>query len=643
MCGIAGFVGGRSWEQDGGERVIRAMMGPLAHRGPDGEDRFVDAEVRVALGHRRLAILDLTPNGSLPRASACGRYLLTYNGEVYNYLGLRTQLRAEGVHFRGTSDSETILEWIAHHGLDSLLERAEGMFAFAVWDRAERHLILARDHAGIKPLFWTTSGGGVAFASELKSLLAWPDFDGTIDRTALTHYLRYGYVPAPLSIYASARKVEPGEMLTFDSSGLKSKQRYWQLSHLPTPSPKTDRWSDEEAIAATDRVVTRAIRDEMISDVPVGCFLSGGIDSSLIAAVMAQNSQRPLRTYAAGFDEQDIDESRYAEAVADALGCHHTTVRILPKDVEPVLAALAETYDDPLSDMASLPTFLISQRARQDVAVVLSGDGGDEAFGGYDRYARGLTLMAHSRQLPAWSRHLLGRVARGPFKRAVAFGVVMAGKSDSMDEATRRIERYADSIGEQDRRQVYRALTSLWNEAALLTGAEDCRIDQLEEAHRTAAFNLDYFQRSDLATYLPDALFTKTDRASMAHGLEARVPLASKAVLNHAFQLPERFRRRDGTSKWLLREVCFRHLDRKLVDRPKKGFGVPMAGWLRGPLRDWAESLLSTDALHRSGLFDPVPVRRRWREHIGGKIDWSYSLWAILVAQDWARHHRARI
>lgn len=642
MCGLAGFVGGSIWssgpDSDRAVRAtLRAMLAPLAARGPDGEGLFLDAEAGCAIGHRRLSIIDPSPRGAQPMTSRCGRYVLAFNGEVYNHAELASRLDADERAHCGRSDTAVLLAMLARYGVQDTLPRLHAMYAFVLWDRAERRLTLARDPVGIKPLVMARQRDQVAFGSTLAALMAWPGFDAALSRPALALYARLGYVPAPACLFANARKLEPGEVLTLNANGEQRSERIvdWRAD-IGAARATLAGASFQDLVVETAARVDATVRRELVSDRPVGVFLSGGIDSSLIAASMAQASGAPVASFAAGFEDPAIDESRHAEAVARALGLTHVTLTVTPHAALEALPALIGAFDEPLSDMAALPLYLLAQRAKEDVGVVLTGDGGDEVFAGYERYARLLRLEAKARRIPAFARRLGAATVHGPAGAALHWATAALGRAATPADARAKWARLADALGDPSRGRLYRALITLWPDPAQLVGAAEPAFPALIEAHAAAGGTLDFAQRVDLESYLPDALFVKTDRATMAHGLEARVPLAARELITFGLAHPEALRRDAGGLKAVLRAVARQRLGGALMDRPKQGFSVPMAAWLRGPLRAWAESLIGGAALKSTGLFDPDLVGARWQAHVTGTADFSYSLWAILMAQGFA-------
>jgi asparagine synthase (glutamine-hydrolysing) len=644
MCGIAGFLDRRCGDAGRLTRTVADMTSRLRHRGPDAEGVWVDGEVGLALGHRRLAIVDLSPAGAQPMVSGCGGFVLVYNGELYNAPELARELETAGVRRRGHSDTELLIEWCARYGVRSLLERAEGMFAFALWDRAARRLTLARDRLGIKPLYWGHWPGLLLFGSELKALRCHDGWVPEIDRPALAACLRLGYVPAPHSIYRGVQKLEPGCLLTFapDTGAGPVPEPYWRLravARAGLDDPFTG--SPDEAVSELARLLGRAVQGEMISDVPLGCFLSGGIDSSTVAALMQAGSPRPIRTFSIGFAAAGYDEAAAAKRVAAHLGTDHTEFQVDPAAALEVVPHLPEWYDEPFADSSQIPTHMVARLARRQVTVALSGDGGDEVFAGYTRYLWADRLWRRLRRLPMPLRRaaaaLLASLS-GPVPGALAgaaAALLPAGLRPS--HPADKLRKLAGIMDAESADALFRRLVSLWPDPErLVPGAREARGLLWDEA--VAQDFPDFTQRMQLldsVTYLPDDILVKVDRATMAVALEARVPLLNHKVVEFAWRLPPDLKIRDGQSKWVLRQVLYRHVPRALVDRPKQGFSIPLAAWLRGPLRDWAETLLEPATLAGDGLLNPVPIRHAWAEHLAGHRDHAHALWAVLMVQAW--------
>lgn len=640
MCGFAGFVRPGGIEADFGARTAQAMADRLAHRGPDDSGAWVDASAGVALGHRRLSVVDLSPAGSQPMTSASGRYVIVFNGEVYNHLELRASLRLD--RWRGTSDTESLLAAFDEHGVDETLRRSVGMFAFAVWDRDDRSLVLARDRLGEKPLYYGWQGDTLLFGSELKAMRAHPAFRGELDIDALASYLKLSYVPAPMAIFRGIRKLPPGTTWRIPASAapghLDAPVPYWSLEDAAERGHRTP--FEGDAVAAVDELEARlsdAIALQRIADVPLGAFLSGGVDSSTIVALMQRQSDRPVKTFTIGFSERAYDESSRGRDVARHLGTDHTELVVTPDEALSVIPRLPTIYDEPFGDASAVPTWLVARLARQQVTVALSGDGGDELFAGYGRYHRTARLWSASRRLPSWARGAidagLGAIPAGAVQRALVGGRI--GRFPHL--FSERVLGLRAAFGGSSVDQLYDARISRWPDPGALLRADAApppswadleSLDRNDPTERMMAH--------DTRSYLPDDVLVKVDRAAMAHSLETRVPLLDHRVVEFAWSLPHDLRVREGRSKWLLRELLYRHVPRELVDRDKMGFGVPMDAWLRGPLRAWADERLSADALEAHGPFRAEPIRRMWTEHVGGRADWQHRLWPILAFQEWS-------
>ena len=642
MCGIAGFLDPKRRSGDTELTALAASMaGALRHRGPDAQGVWVDEAAGVALGHARLSIIDLSPAGAQPMVSACGRFAVSYNGEVYNAGELRAALERAGHTFRGHSDTEVMVEGFAAWGVRATVETLIGMFAFAAFDRKERVLTLGRDRLGIKPLYWGRVNGRVVFASELKAFAALPDFSPGIDAQALAAYLCVGYVPAPASIYQGVAKLEPGMLLEIHAGGETRCQPYWSLLDVATRGQAAllD-ISEAEACERLEALLTDAVTRRMVADVPLGVFLSGGIDSSTVTALMQANSATPVKSFTIGFHEAGYDEATHAKAVAAHLGTDHTELYVTADEARAVVPKLPQIYDEPFADASQIPTFLVSEMTRRQVTVALSGDGGDELFAGYNRYGQGLRVARALRMLPRPLASCLSRMigALPPATWDRLFEAVPAGMRPRL--AGEKLQKLAGVLGE-DAAGYYRTLISPWAGAwSLVKGATQPDQPAFGETVR-ARFGdeLSWMQYADSVTYLPDDILTKVDRASMAVSLEARVPLLDHRVADFAWQLPASLKMRGGQGKWLLRQVLYKYVPKTLVERPKMGFGVPIDAWLRGPLKDWAADLLDPATMAREGLLDPAPIQEKWSEHQSGRRNWQHFLWNVLMFQAW---HRAR-
>ena len=647
MCGLAGFLDARPRPDDLLRREAAAMADTLAHRGPDDRGEWADGAAGVALGFRRLAVVDLSPDGRQPMRSRSGRFVIAFNGEVYNHLELRRALRAAGVCFRGHSDTEVMLAAFERWGVEAAVRRFVGMFAFALWDTARRRLHLCRDRMGIKPLFVHRAPGRVAFASELKALLAAPGAAPEVDRGALAAYLRHLYVPAPRSILRGVTKLPPGTLLTLERADapLPEPKRYWRAEAAALRgAAEPFQGSDDEAEAACAKALDEAVALRMRADVPVGAFLSGGVDSSLVTALMQARSPRPVRTFTIAFDRAEHDESAHAAAVARHLGTEHLCLPVSGADALAVVPELPRLFDEPLADPSQVPTYLVSRLARGHVTVALSGDGGDELFSGYTRYLRGeAALLGAARAPRAVRRAAAAAVSAVPVAAWDGGARLLAPVVPALRRARLagdRMHKLAELIRHDRGADMYRSVLSQWRDPErLVPGAREAPdgVGEVMAAPGPLA-PMERMMLADQLGYLPDDLLAKLDRASMAVGLEARVPLLDHRVVELAWRLPRRLRVRDGVGKWLLRRILYRHVPPALVDRPKMGFTVPVEAWLRGPLRGWAEELLADHALRRGGLIDPVPVRAEWRELLAGRGRGALAIWAVLVFQAWQAH-----
>lgn len=626
MCGIAGFLIPPGPPEAELTTWAASMADAIAHRGPDASGTWADESAGIALGHRRLSILDLSPLGAQPMSSACGRFVTAYNGEIYNHLKLRRELEAEGHAFRGGSDTETMLAAISAWGLEAAVKRFVGMFAIALWDRKKRSLSLVRDRLGIKPLYYGTAGNALLFGSELKALRTCPAFEAVIDRDALALYFRHNYIPAPHSIYKGINKLLPGHILTFAGPGAPERDRcYWSARQVWAAGVATPfSGSEDEAVVELERLLTDAVGQRMLSDVPLGAFLSGGIDSSTVVALMQQRSDQPVKTFSIGFHEAAYNEAEHARAVAKHLGTDHTELYVTPQDLLDVVPDMPAYWDEPFADSSQIPTFILSRLARQHVTVSLSGDGGDELFAGYERYRWADTwrmiqriplpirkLAAQGHRLPRRWFDLLGWLGPRLHWRLEALAL------NSFNEFYRFFmshmktpERFV--LGAQE------PPTSLLNDPAT----------DLGDTHRRMTY-------WDVTNYLPDDILTKVDRASMAVSLEARVPLLDHRVVEFAASVPTGWKVKHGQAKHLLRQVLYRHVPETLVERPKMGFGIPVRHWLEKELRPWCEDLLARDAIRGQGYLDADEVRHMWNLYLGGQWNYCHQLWDVLMFQAW--------
>lgn len=665
MCGLTGVFSSNNGLVTTLRTTVSAMAAQLQHRGPDAVGVWVADG--VALGHQRLAILDLSPAGAQPMHSACGRYVIAFNGEIYNHLSLRHQLIAAGVApvWRGHSDTETLLAATVYWGIDETLKRAEGMFALALWDRKIRCLTLARDRIGEKPLYWGWAGTDLVFGSELKALRQHPDFSRAICRDALAQYLRFAYVPAPRSIHPGVYKLEPGCVLKVsnrpptapprqpmrpgDRLDTLTIQRYWSLNEIIEAGAQSQFVHEDEAIASLENTLSGAVSRQMVADVPLGAFLSGGIDSSLIVALMQQQSSLPIQTFTVGFENTTFNEAPYAAAVARHLGTDHTELTVTEKEAQEVIPQLPKLYDEPFADASQIPTHLVCRAARSQVTVVLSGDAGDEVFGGYNRYVRGPVIWNRISRLPVSIRQILATGALAiPKEFLDCFGwMYNCARPDGLREASfgDKIHRIADQL----RRIVnvddlHLNKVSFWLDPHWLLSEYPKDSEPLSLLGDSLPVLLnnspaDRMMAQDMRSYLPDDILCKVDRAAMGVSLETRMPFLDPNVLNISARLTPRMKIRDCQGKWALRQILYRHIPKKLIERPKAGFGIPVGDWLRGPFKPWANDLLSYEALKRSDLVMPAPVIKAWEEHRSGRRDWTHHLWIILMLQQWVNSY----
>ncbi|HUH59514.1 MAG TPA: asparagine synthase (glutamine-hydrolyzing) [Candidimonas sp.] len=653
MCGITGFFQQHVSDPEMAAN-IKLMSARLTHRGPDDSGHWVDDTAGLALGHRRLSILDLSPAGHQPMTSSDGRLVIAFNGEIYNHLDLRRQLGSDGVNpkWRGHSDTETLLACFCAWGVERTLQACVGMFAFALWDRGAKSLTLARDRMGEKPLYWGWQGNVLLFGSELKALKAHPACSAQIDRNSLALLLRHGYIPSPYSIYEGIGKLRPGHMLSIPlASGkpvaMPDSQAYWRLNDvvaagLAHPFSR----SDSDAIDALEAQLSQSINAQMLADVPVGAFLSGGIDSSTIVSLMQAQSSRPIKTFTVGFAEGENDESIHAKAVARHLGTDHTELHVSARDALDVIPKLAAMYCEPLSADSQIPTFLLSQIARKHVAVALSGDGGDELFGGYNRYLNARKVWGQMQRLPLSARRAAAKILRllPPPAWDRLFEAIKPALPSRLHIAIpgTKAQKLADVLELSSEDAYFSRLTSHWQDpASILIGGNEppTILTSPEMWPKTDSFE-HWMMAMDAQTFLPEEVLVKVDRAAMACSLEARTPMLDHRVVELAWGMPLSMKIRNGQGKWLLRQVLYRHVPKKLIERPKAGFGIPIDAWLRGPLREWAESLLDEKRLTSEGYFHAPPVRTMWLEHLSGRYNWQYQLWPILVFQAWLIDNR---
>ncbi|MDX2477665.1 MAG: asparagine synthase (glutamine-hydrolyzing) [Gammaproteobacteria bacterium] len=668
MCGIVGFLPIADLSSEALSNVTGAMADSLSHRGPDSSGEWVSTDPCVALGHRRLSVLELSHAGDQPMRSVCGRYVVCFNGEIYNHLNLRDQLAAntsQSGSWRGHSDTETLLACFEAWGVEESLKRLVGMFAIAVWDWQEKRLLLARDRLGEKPLYYGWCEGGFFFGSELKALRQFPGFSNAISRDALTLYFRYSYVPAPYSIYEDIYKLEPGCMMTISLSATSTCpesvphapgsgdgwaiKKYWDLHDKVTTGQASAIHDEKVGLSALESTLKESIQLQSIADVPLGAFLSGGVDSSLIVALMQSLASQPVKTFTIGFDEDGYNEANYAKAVAKHLRTEHTELYVSATQAMDVIPQLPELYDEPFADSSQIPTFLVAQMARDHVTVALSGDAGDELFGGYNRYFWGPKIWEKASLLPSGLRRKLGALLISSSGSAEASQSVIKLflpdklRNALLGEKLQKLGRRLENVENID--EFYHSLVSEWSapEEIVLDGKEPLNIlnarFECSELHEAE----DRMMYKDAMTYLPDDILCKVDRAAMAVSLETRVPFLDHRVAELAWRLPLEMKIRNGQGKWALRQILNKYVPKELIERPKQGFGIPLGQWLRGPLREWAENLLDSDRLTREGYLRSEPIRQKWVEHLSGKRNWEHSLWSVLMFQSWLEKQQETI
>ena len=655
MCGITGIFG--NFRKDELDRSVRKMSAALAHRGPDDSGTWSDGKSGISFGHRRLSIMDLSLSGHQPMISPCGKFSVVFNGEIYNHLQLRDRLNNSkyGQSWKGHSDTETLVSLFSQWGIEKTLDKLVGMFAIAVWDYTTEKLYLIRDRFGEKPLYYGWSNRGFLFGSELNALRSYEYFNNEVDRNSLSLYMQYMYVPSPYSIFKDVYKLDPGCILEIDESGrsyppkeitpysfnakgISIKQ--WYSLNKTAIDGQNDLIKDEgEAIELLEKTLLESVQSQLISDVPLGAFLSGGIDSSTIVALMSRVCKNPVKTFTIGFEEGAFNEATYAKKVAKHLNTDHHEIYVTAKDALEVIPNLPSLYDEPFADSSQIPTYLVSKLAHQHVKVSLSGDAGDELFGGYNRYLWGKRVFGGVKLVPPIIRRALGSsVQKIPVSMWDIVGGLLPGKYQvaSMGSKAHRMASHLKTVNSLDD-IYYRIVTEGFNEESLICGNQNILKTKLNNSSIIYGIN-ESEQRMmlwDSVTYLPDDILTKVDRAAMGVGLETRIPFLDYKVVELAWRLPLDMKIKNGVGKWPVRKVLYKYVPSELIERPKAGFAVPVDQWIRGPLREWASDLLDETRIQREGYFNPKLVKELWEQHLSGRHDWTPRLWAILMFQAW--------
>lgn len=635
MCGIAGYLSANLIPD-----LANNMAQVLSHRGPDSQSIWEDDDDNIAFAHSRLAIRDLTSAGAQPMISSSGRYVIVFNGEIYNHNELRESLKkaGAGISWSGGSDTETLLEGLSFWGVEVCVSKLKGMFSFALWDKYSKQLTLARDRFGEKPLYYGIQGGSFIFGSELKALKLHPNFENKISKQALGLYFRLNYIPTPLSIYERINKLEPGTISVFSKSGqIILQKRYWSIEETANKPRVSEEINQQSYIDKLDSLINKSVSSQMVSDVPIGAFLSGGIDSSTIVANLQKLSEGPIKTFTIGFEDPRFNESDDARIIADYLGTDHKELIVSPAEAITVIDKLAKIYDEPFSDASQIPTYLVSLLAREDVTVCLSGDGGDELFCGYNRYHYTVKVWGLISKLPTVLRSIISKVLL--LVTPSIWDVI--GKitflSSKFPNFGYKIHKGASVIKSNSIEELYMRLVSNWSEdEKLVKGAEPIAIPMLTKSSKLLGLNgIEKMMLWDMQSYLMDDVLVKTDRATMACSLEGRIPFLDHEIAQFSATIPFKYMYQEGKGKWILRQVLYKYIPRELVERPKQGFSLPISEWLRGPLKGWASGLLDPKRLETEGYLDPNLVNKKWQEHLLGKSDWSSQLWSVLMFQLW--------
>lgn len=645
MCGIVGVLGSNC---NNLKDIAREMTHTLRHRGPDDQGIWLDKKADIALGHARLSILDLTSAGHQPMASESGRFMIAFNGEIYNHLHLRKEIQQQKFYsWKGHSDTETLLAGFELWGFEATLKKAVGMFAIALWDTKERLLYLARDRMGEKPLYYGFQNGVFMFASELKALKAHPSFESAINRNAIALQLRHSYIPEPHSIYEGIYKLIPGHFLKLDSNTKEIETTaYWSLTETVKEGTKNPFIGNStQAILEVEKILTEAVQSQMLSDVPLGAFLSGGIDSSLVTALMQSQSNTPIKTFTIGFHEEGYNEAEFAKTVARHLKTEHTELYVTDREALNVVPLLPSLYDEPFSDSSQIPTFLVSQMTKQHVTVALSGDGADELFGGYNRYFWANKIWKKIGFLPHSARkdiaHLL--TISSPDKLNDQFSSI----SNYLPKRYRyknfgdKLHKLAEILSLSSKEETYLSLISHWKSPQdIVIGSNEPTAIHNKLIEKKELDFISQMMYADAVSYLPGDILTKVDRASMGVSLETRAPFLDHRVVEAAWRLPLSMKIQGDQGKWILRQILYKYIPKEMIERPKMGFGAPIDSWLRGPLKEWAEELLNEERLKKEGFLNPLSIRQKWEEHLSKKRNWQYHLWSILMFQAWLEENR---
>lgn len=642
MCGIAGYL-----DISGTDRsIVKRMSEQLQHRGPDDAGTWVNAKRSVALAHTRLSIIDTTSSGHQPMASECGRYVISFNGEIYNFRALRKDLENSDTRkiWQGHSDTEVILAAFSRWGIDESLKRFVGMFAIAIWDKKTEQLFLARDRMGEKPLYYGWSGGVFLFASELKAIKAHPSFHANIDSDALTLFMRHSYVPAPHTIWKGINKLTPGCCLVLHvNSRTPVIKPYWSLCNVASrgiASPFDG--TPEEAVDELECLLTKSISGQMISDVPLGAFLSGGVDSSVVASLMNVHSNHAIKTFSIGFNDKSYNEAKFAKEVASHLGTDHTELYVSSKEVLDVIPQLPFLYDEPFADSSQIPTFLLARMARQSVTVSLSGDGGDELFCGYNRYNWATKVAGLPAAIRVGVEKLISLLSPREWDKLFKFLTFLVPEKYRYNNPGDKLHKLAALLSAHTPEEIYFRLVSHWDNAhqLVLNGNEPLTAMAGGQVGLGTDSSEQRMMYLDQLHYLPDDILTKVDRAAMSASLETRIPMLDHRVVEFAWSLPLEYKLRAGQMKWPLRQLLYRHVPQELIDRPKMGFGIPIDAWLRGPLREWAEALINSNRLEKEGYLNSKLIQEKWNQHISGRRNWAYHLWDVLMFQAWLEANR---